>query len=222
MNKTLLLLATVAHLVPHPFVIASAGAAEPEKRPIRADVWADNWFAFYLENDMINEDPVPYNTERSFNAESFVFETALPAQINVILKDFKENDSGLEYIGSRRQQMGDGGFIAQFSDASTGELIAVSNETWRCQAIHRAPLNRNCERAANPEQECESEILPEPEGWLNVDFDDRSWPNAIVHSRNAVRPHGGYDRIDWQPAAKLLWSEDLEVDNTVLCRFVLR
>jgi hypothetical protein len=53
---------------------------------------------------MINEDPVPYNTERSFNAESFVFEEALPAQINVILKDFKENDSGLEYIGSRRQK----------------------------------------------------------------------------------------------------------------------
>lgn len=61
--------------------------------------------------------------------------------INFIIKDFKENDTGLEYIGSSRQQMGDGGFIAQFTDTKTGEIIAVTDADWKCKVIHEAPLD---------------------------------------------------------------------------------
>ncbi|MGI9271922.1 MAG: PEBP family protein [Woeseiaceae bacterium] len=190
-------------------------------RDIDADLWADNWFALYLDGELLAEDPVKYNTERSFNAESFSFSTELPANFSLVIKDFKETDSGLEYIGSRRQQMGDGGFAAQFFDANSGELLATSNESWRCITIHRAPLNRSCERSENPNQTCESDITPEPDGWKLASFDDSSWPAAVEHSANAVRPHGGFDSINWQPAAKLIWSADLEIDNTVLCRFTL-
>jgi len=203
-------------------LVSLATAASADERSIEADVWADNWFALYYETTLIKEDSVTYNTERSFNAESFVFTAELPAQINVILKDFKENDTGLEYIGRPRQQMGDGGFSAQFHDAESGELIAVSDETWRCKSIHRAPLNKSCERSDNPLLDCKNEITPEPEGWMSAEFDDSDWPNAIVHSASAVRPHGGYDGIAWVPGAKLLWADDLEIDNTILCRVVLR
>ncbi len=193
-----------------------------EERTINADVWADNWFAVYLESELIKEDSVPYNTEQSFNKESFTFAAELPAQIAIIAKDFKENDSGIEYIGRPRQQIGDGGFSAQFHDAETDELIAVSDETWLCKSIHRAPLNKSCERSPNPMKDCEMDISPEPEGWTSSDFDDSDWPNAIVHSERAVRPRRGYDEIDWDAGAKLLWADDLEIDNTILCRVVLR
>lgn len=201
------------------FVVTAASA---EERTIRADVWADNWFALYLDSELIKEDSVPYNTEQSFNKETFTFTAELPAQIAIIAKDFKENDSGVEYIGRRRQQVGDGGLSAQFHDAETGELIAASDETWLCKSIHRAPLNKSCERSPNPMQDCEMEISPEPEGWTSSDFDDADWPNAVVHSAQAVRPLRGYHEIDWDAGAKLLWADDLEIDNTILCRVVLK
>ena len=202
-------------------VFTASAAEDADKSTINADVWADNWYALYLGADLIKTDSVPYNTERSFNTDSFAFEAARPAQLSLIIKDFKENDSGLEYIGTPRQQIGDGGFSAQFRDAETGELIAVSDNSWRCIAIHRAPLNKSCERATDAARDCESEITPEPDNWMSPDFDDSSWPNATVHSARDVRPHGGYDQVTWHPSTKLLWSTDLEIDNTVLCRFVL-
>jgi hypothetical protein len=196
-----------------------SSAPEPAARTLRADVWADNWFALYVGNELIKEDSVAYNTERSFNAESFSFDVKLPAQMNVIIKDFKENDTGLEYIGRARQQIGDGGFIAQFFDSLTDELIAVSSEGWRCLPIHRAPLNKSCSDSTTPDSDCEAEILTAPDDWMLADFDDSDWPMAVVHSERAVRPHGGYDIVFWEPSARLIWSGDLETDNTVLCRF---
>lgn len=197
---------------------ASGSATESESRTLRADVWADNWFALYVGDELIKEDSVPYNTERSFNSESFSFQTTLPAQIYVIIKDFKEDDTGLEYIGKAGQQIGDGGFIAQFFDSQTNELVAVTNESWHCLPIHRAPLNKSCSRSMTPESECESDIRDEPDNWMDADFDDADWPMAVVHSPQAVRPRGGYDGITWDAAARLIWTDDLETDNTILCR----
>jgi len=207
-----LLLLTLS-ISPAPF------AAETEVVTVDADVWGDNWFAVYIGDKLVVEDSVPYNTERSFNSESASFDVTLPANVNVIMKDFKENDSGLEYIGTRRVQIGDGGFIAQFFDAESGELIAASDESWRCLVIHRAPLNRSCVQSSEPEHSCQSEIVAEPEGWMQPGFDDSEWPHAIVHSARAVQPRRGYDRVTWDDTAKLIWGEDLEIDNTVLCRF---
>jgi hypothetical protein len=188
---------------------------------LTADVWADNWFALYAGDELIKEDSVPYNTERSFNKESFEFDTELPVSLSFIIKDFKENDTGLEYIGSPRVQMGDGGFKAQFFDAATGKLVAASSDEWRCLAIHRAPLNKSCERSKDPLSDCQSDIDAEPDNWKDPEFDDSDWPNAIVHSAQAVRPHGGYPDVDWRAEAKLIWTDDLETDNTVLCRLTI-
>lgn len=204
-------------------VLTQSGTAQEAAgaRKIDADVWADNWFALYLESELLIEDPVQYNTERSFNSESFSFSATLPAHFSLIIKDFKENDTGLEYIGRRGQQIGDGGFIAHFFDAANGELLAVSDDSWKCIAIHRAPLNRSCERSDDPEQSCGADIMPEPPGWKLATYDDSDWPAAVVHPASAVRPHGGFDDVKWHSAAKLIWSDDLEIDNTVLCRFTL-
>jgi hypothetical protein len=89
---------------------------------IHGDVWADNWSALYIGDKLLIEDSVSPTTERSFNAESFTFKADYPIVLNFVVRDFKQDDSGLEYIGTQKQQLGDGGFIAQFTDGSTGVL----------------------------------------------------------------------------------------------------
>lgn len=200
--------------------IASSASAEG----ISADVWADNWFALYVNGQKVAEDSVPITTERSFNAESFSFSAERPFVLAIMAKDFKENDTGLEYIGSRRQQMGDGGLIGQFI-GDDGSPVAVTQDAWRCLAVHRAPLDAACEREDNPiagNGACGFETMAEPAGWTSVDFDDSGWPFATEHSARAVGPKDGYDRIGWVSDAKIIWGADLERDNTILCRLVVR
>lgn len=188
---------------------------------IRADFYGDNWYSLYVDGELIGEDSTPFKTERSFNSDSFTFTTELPAQGAVIMKDFYEDDTGLEYIGTRRQQMGDGGFVGQFINTANGEMIEGSSTEWQCKVIHQAPLNKECARSSNPTEECESLITEEPEGWKLAGFDDSEWQPATQHSAQVVRPRRGYNDIDWNPDAQLIWGEDLEVDNVILCRFTL-
>ena len=196
----------------------------PGSVAIKGEVWADNWFAFYLGDQLIVEDSTPVTTERSFNAEAFVFNADYPLQLNFVVRDFKENDTGLEYIGAGNQQMGDGGFIAQFTDARTDAGIAVSNADWRCLVVHEAPLDRSCAAARSPVagvEPCAFRATPEPVGWRSAGFDASDWPAASEFTAAAVRPKGGYDAVAWRADARLIWSADLETHNTVLCRLTV-
>lgn len=200
--------------------IAILTGSTAQAETINADVWADNWFAFYLNENLVKEDSVSITTERSFNKESFSFEAQRPFVLNIIAKDFKENDTGLEYIGSRKQQMGDGGLIAQFKDAS-GNAIAVTSSDWKCAVIHIAPSDKSCEKSNNPvagQGACGFTEIIEPAGWKTIGFDDSQWPNASVHSARDVGPKDGYDQVSWSRNAEIIWGPDLETDNTILCR----
>jgi hypothetical protein len=186
------------------------------------EVWGDNWFAFYLGDTLLKEDSVPITMEQSFNAESFTFQAIYPLQLNIVAKDFKENDTGLEYIGSRRQQMGDGGIIAQITDVDTGKVVAVTSKNWKALVIHRAPLDSGCAESSKPVAgvgPCGFDSMDEPENWKSSSFDDTKWKSATEHSARAVRPKDGYDRISWDSSAKIVWGGDLEKDNTVLLRY---
>ncbi len=211
------LLPTIAALA----IALAAGTAHAESRDVRIDVWADNWFELSVDGEPVLEDSVPITTERSFNAETTTVAIDLPAVLAVTAKDFKENDSGLEYIGSRRQQMGDGGLILQVRDAGTGEVLGASDGSTKCLVVHRAPLDPSCADEADPvagEGACGFEETAIPEGWASPDFDDADWPAATVHSVRDVSPKDGYDEIDWDESAQLVWGPDLKQDNTILCR----
>ncbi|MFT7580043.1 MAG: hypothetical protein ACI9MR_001710 [Myxococcota bacterium] len=184
----------------------------------QGEVWGDNWSSMYVGTTLVMEDSVPITTERSFNAEVFTFEATRPFLLNVVMKDYIENDSGLEYIGAGNQQMGDGGYIAQISEVSTGTVVAASNADWKCLTIHTAPLDKSCEGASDPLLECTWDVSDKPAGWKDEAFDDTAWVSASVYSEAAVSPKDGYDAISWDPAAALIWGADLETHNTVLCR----
>lgn len=189
-----------------------------------ADVWADNWFEMRINGSKVAEDSVPITTERSFNAESFEFAAQRPFVIGLVAKDFKENDSGLEYIGTRRQQMGDGGVIVQIRDEA-GRLVAVSSPEWRCLEVHKAPLDKSCAREPKPvagQGACAFQVREEPAGWDQAGFDASQWPEAKIYSVREVRPKGGHDRIEWAKEARFIWGPDLEQTNTILCRLVVK
>ncbi len=119
--------------------------------------------------------------------------------------------------------MGDGGVILQIKDSS-GNLVAVSDEAWKCLAIHRAPLDKSCADEDNPlagQGLCQFEITEEPAAWDTMSFDSSDWSAAIEYSEGSVRPKDGYDRISWDDSARLIWGDDLEIDNTMLCRLVV-
>lgn len=186
---------------------------------IKAEVWADNWFAFYIGDKLIKEDSTPITTERSFNSETFTFEATYPLDLNFIAKDFKENDTGLEYIGTGQQQMGDGGLIAQFKNADTGELIAVTNSDWLIYTTHTAPLDTACAKSSNPiagTAPCTFESLEEPENWKLSDFDFSTWKNAKTYTSTEIKPKDGYTTIKWNSNAKFIWGSDIFKSNTVL------
>ena len=101
---------------------------------LKAEVWADNWFAFYVGDTKIAEDSVPITTERSFNADTFTFEARYPIEVNLVIRDYIQDDTGLEYIGTPNQQMGDGGFIMQLTDTATNRVVRSEEHTSELQS----------------------------------------------------------------------------------------
>ncbi len=203
-------------------VTTATGASPPTAAAgtshFKAEIWADNWFSLYVNGTLVGEDSVPITTERSFNAETIAFDASYPLTIAMVTKDFIENDSGLEYIGTPRQQMGDGGFIAQFTDTGTGRVIATTGGDWRGLVVQRAPLDPSCERSINPTKECTSTTRAEPDRWTAESFDDAAWVGATVYTAEAVAPKDGYTTIAWDRSASLIWTSSLEQDNTILWR----
>ena len=208
----------------------SAAANDPRKLGVQnvggsgstevvAQIWVDNWFELHVNGQAIAQDSVAYKTERSFNAEQITFKADLPMTVAIELRDYMENATGLEYIGSRKQQMGDGGAIMQF--LSGGKVIGVSSSGWKCHVAQQAPMNASCEKARNPQEgvgDCAANDDVPSGDWTSASFNDGSWPPAVEHSASAVGPKDGYSEINWSSAAKIIWSDDLERDNIVLCR----
>ena len=183
-------------------------------------IWADNWMAVYVNGSKVGEDSVAITTERSFNAETFTFTASYPFVVGIEAKDFMETDSGLEYIGTSRQQMGDGGVIAQVLDSS-GTVVAATSDQATSFVVQRAPLNPTCEKDSDPDTTCQHESLALPADWSSPGFDDSGWVQATEWSAAQVGPKDGYDSISWAPSAALVWGTDLHIDNTVLLRLAV-
>jgi hypothetical protein len=200
----------------------STTAPTGAKRTFKAEVWADNWFSMSVNGVIVGEDSVPITTERSFNAETFTFAATSPLTIAIEAKDFKQDDSGLEYIGKPNQQMGDGGVIVQVTDVASGKVVAATTAAWKTLVVHRAPLDTTCEKDAEPLKTCTFSSTPKPSNWTTPSFDDSAWEAATVWSEANVNPRGGYDEITWNQTAELVWGPDLHIDNTVLLRHTVR
>lgn len=183
-----------------------------------ADVWADNWFTMYVNGVRVATDPVPITTTKSFNKVTVVFKASYPLSVAIIAKDYSENKSGLEYIGTPQQQIGDAGLIAQIHEQSSGLLVGVTTKDWKVLPIFQAPLNADCVNSSDPVSDCKSKTTSAPGGWYSSKFVDKSWRNASTYTESQVGVKEGFLEVKWEPMAHLIWSSSLTVDNTVLFR----
>ena len=202
--------------------ISPAHATVAKKVIFQAEVWADNWFALYVNGKKVGEDSVPITTERSFNSEKITFTASYPFTVGIIAKDFTENASGLEYIGKPNQQIGDAGIILQIRDSTTGQIVTQTSTDWKVLVINKAPLNPDCVTSSNPVVDCKFYTAKIPASWATSTYKDSSWKFAREFTKDAVGVKEGYFDINWAPSAALVWSSDLKLDNVILLRKVIK
>lgn len=199
-----------------------AQAVTSKSIAFQAEVWADNWFALYVNGKKVGEDSVPITTEKSFNSEKIKFSATYPLTIAVIAKDFTENASGLEYIGKPNQQIGDAGIILQIREVASNRVIAQTADDWKVLTINKAPINPECVRSSNPISECKSTNTKMPATWASPSYKDTAWNFATEFSKEEVGVKDGYFDFTWTSAATLIWSSDLKLDNIILLRKVIK
>ena len=204
-----------------------AGSVSPveaatAKTTFTVDIWADNWFSFYVNGVKVVEDPEPITQTKSFNKVTAQFSATYPLTIAAIAKDYVENKSGLEYIGTANQQIGDGGFIAQLHETKSGAYVTSTSSDWKTYVTFSAPLDPACSKSASPLVECKWRYLTTPSSWLRPTFNSAKWASAVKYSTAQVSPKEGYFDVAWDPRARLIWSKSLTLDNTVLFRKTVR
>lgn len=218
MRKIALLVMSVLALA----LPTSSHAVVSKSIAFQAEVWADNWFALYVNGKKVGEDSVPITTEKSFNSEKIKFSAIYPLTIAVIAKDFTENSSGLEYIGKPNQQIGDAGIILQIREVVSDRVIAQTQNDWKVLTVNKAPLNPECVTSNNPVNDCKSSNTKIPSTWAAPSYKDTTWKTATEFSKEAVGVKDGYFDFTWTPSAALIWSSDLKLDNTILLRKVIK
>ena len=186
--------------------------------PFTAEIWADNWFALYVNGKKVGEDSTAFATERSFNSDVISFKASYPLTIGIIARDYVENASGLEYIGKPNQQIGDGGIIAQIRQTDTNQIVGATNKTWKVFVTNKAPLNEDCVKSSAPLQDCKAQSTKAPTSWYSTTYKDATWKPATEFTPAAVGVKDGYFNFSWSPQSSLIWSSDLRLDNTILLR----
>lgn len=169
---------------------------------IKANMYADNWFMLYINGELVAVDSIKFIPH---NVVSVDILPAYPMTIAVMAKDNADPQTGMEYANTN---IGDAGFILKFGDGT------VTNASWKAKAFSTGPIDRDIK---NPRVK----NTPIPENWFAVDFDDRSWSKAREYTEEQVGPKQPYFEHDFQ-GAKFIWTDDIDLDNTVIFRHVVK
>lgn len=194
---------------------------------ITAFLFCDNYFELYINGTLIGVDAVPFTP---FNSSIAKFKVSRPYTIAVKLVDWEENlGLGSEIQGTDSFHVGDGGFIAQFSDGT------VTGADWKTQSFYIAPLQSindimelpngvHSTTSASTTPTCKSNCYGVhydiPVDWASINFNDSAWPNALVYNASQVTNQPAYTNFAntaWS-SASFIWSSNLFLDNLVLTR----
>lgn len=169
---------------------------------IKASIYADNWFVLYVNGELAAVDSIKFIPHNVISVDLL---PTYPMTIAVMAKDNADPKTGMEYANTN---IGDGGFILKFGDGT------VTNANWKAKAFSTGPINRDTK---NPRVE----NTPIPDNWFAVDFDDSQWARAKEYSEEEVNPKQPYFEHDFK-GAKFIWTNDIDLDNTVLFRHVVK
>ena len=166
---------------------------------IQLSVYADSWFILYINGKLRVVDSIDYMPHNVMNVDIL---PEYPMTIAVMARDNADPKTGLEY----GDHIGDGGFILKFSDGT------VTNAKWKAKNFFKGPLDRDTK---NPTVQ----HIPVPENWFAVDFDDSKWAQATEFTEERVGPKEHFYKYEESfKGAKFIWSDDLDLDNTVIFR----
>ena len=197
---------------------------DPDGEEVTGYLFGDNYYEIYVNGTIVARDPVGFVP---FNSGVVRFKAKRPLTYAVKLVDWGTHlGVGMEYD---RWNVGDGGFIARFSDGTE------TGADWQCRAYYISPLqDRSCvgpgpDSSACPERppcaerdpaSCRALHFPVPENWASPQYDDSEWHQASTYPASAVTNQRAYrDYRDKFGSADFIWSHNLDQDNLVLCRF---
>jgi hypothetical protein len=164
---------------------------------VKANIYADNWFVLFVNGKLTAVDSIDFIPH---NVVSVDILPEYPMTIAVMAKDNADPATGLEY----GTHIGDGGFILKFGDGT------VTNAKWKAKSFFTGPIGGD---AKNPKVK----HTPIPADWYKIDFDDSGWDFAKEYTEERVSPKEHFRQFDFS-GAKWIWTEDLDLDNTVIFR----
>ena len=201
---------------------------------ITAHLFGDNYFELYANGAYVGRDAVAFTP---FNSHAARFRVTYPVTYAVLLVDW-EGYLGVGLEDTRdRFHIGDGGFIAAFSDNT------ATDETWRCSVFYVAPLDDvgcvafdargNADSSSCPSDDaavscidndptatCRALHLPLPHDWMDPELDDSGWWPATTYTADEVTGSPAFR--DYQDTlfrgAEFIWTSNLDLDNQVVCR----
>ena len=170
---------------------------------ITGTVYVDNDFSFYINGELIIEDPVPIIRHNAVNV-SFRVPRGKNITFAIDARDWADDISGLEYDN---RCVGDGGLRAMFNNG------VVTNKSWVCSTYHYGPINwkdcfgaqmvrdqsyqllPQCKQNSTPQLTgCTSRYTTLPTDWVMSGFDDSRWEYASEFTPEEVgwglRPAG--------------------------------
>ena len=169
---------------------------------VKANMYADNWFVLYINGELVAVDSIKFIPH---NVVSVDILPSYPMTIAVMAKDNADAKTGMEYANT---QIGDAGFALKFGDGT------VTSAKWKAKKFSWGPIDHDTK---NPRVE----NLPIPDDWYAVDFDDSAWGFAKEYSEEQVGPKQPFYEHDFK-GAKFIWTDDIELDNTVIFRHVVK
>jgi hypothetical protein len=205
-----------------------------------AYIFADNYFELYINGELIAVDPVPFTP---FNSNVIRFTAERPVSLAVLGVDWEENLAlGSEAGRGSPYATGDAGLVMHIQDAA-GSTVAITDSSWRAQTFYTSPLkDRDClvlDKQIRDSSACDTSASADgsaysaafwdiPDAWMQPDFDDTAWPQAIEYSNDTVgvnnKPaYTNFTDVFDSPAAdaSFIWSSNLVLDNLVLFRAVI-
>jgi hypothetical protein len=181
----------------------SSGIRKPQvSDTIKANMYADNWFMLYINGELVAVDSISFVPHNVISVDLL---PTYPMTIAVLAKDNADPKTGMEYANTN---IGDAGFILKFGDGT------VTNAKWKAKVFSSGPIGRDTK---NPKVQTE----PLPADWFAIGFDDSSWSNATEYTHEQVGPKQVFNDYDFE-GSKFIWSGDIELDNVVAFRHVVK
>ena len=201
---------------------------------ITAHLFGDNYFELYVNGVYVGRDAVGFTP---FNSHAARFQVSYPVTYAALLVDW-EGYLGVGLEDTRdRFHIGDGGFIATFSDGT------ATDETWKCKVFYVAPLDDagcvafdahgNADSSSCPSEDaavsciendptstCRALHLPLPDGWMRPELDDSDWLPATTYTPDEVTGSPGFRNYEDTlfRGGEFIWTSNLDLDNQVVCR----